>query len=160
MFKKLYNKFFNNRKRPKNTIEKFEKALRPDKGISVVYEEITEHTIKGVVYKLGDRVLCRSNECDPLMIATIVEWWDNNGKWTDPIPQVKDELDGKVWTHMGTIVHHTDELEAILKPMRPLEQWNYLLPDNVKGLYSYSEEDMDRKEKQYENIQRNKEKLV
>jgi hypothetical protein len=163
MFKKLYDKFVRKKGKQKKTEDsliKLNNALRPSKDIEVVYEEINEHKIKGVIYKLGDKVICRSNECDPLMVGSIIEWWDNNGKWTNPIPQIKDDLDGQVWTHMGTIVHYTDELFNTLKPMRPLEQWNYLLPDNVKEIYSYSEGDMDRKEKQYDNVQKNREKLV
>jgi hypothetical protein len=161
MFKKLYNKVFKRRKRPKNTIERLNNALHPtNSGVSIVYEEITEYNIKDHLYKLGDKVIARSNECDPLVIGTIVEFWNNNGKWSNCIPQIKDESCGTVWSHMGTIKPYSDELYETLKPMRPLEQWNYLLPDNVKEMYSYSEEDMDRKERQYKNVQRNKEKLV
>lgn len=164
MFKTLYNKFINKRTNKQEKTEdgliKLNNALRPSKELQVVYEEITEQVIKGITYKLGDRVICRTNECNPLMVGTIIEWWDNNGKWSSAIPQIKDELDGKVWSHMGTIVHYTDELFNTLKPMRPLEQWNYLLPDNLKEMYSYSEENMVKKEKQYLNVQNNKKKLV
>lgn len=162
MFKKLYNKFIKKKDKVNNTDDsmiKLQEALRPTKGIEVVFEEITEYEIKGHIYKLGDKVIARSNECDPLTIGTIVEFWNNNGKWDNCIPQIKDEVDGTVWSHMGQVKPYSDELFEILKPMRPLEQWNYLLPDNVKEMYSYSEEDMDRKEKLYKNVQRNKKTL-
>ncbi len=162
MFKKLYNKFIKKKDKVRNTDDsmiKLQEALRPTKGIEVVFEEITEYEIKGHTYKLGDKVIARSNECDPLTIGTIVEFWNNNGKWDNCIPQIKDGVDGTVWSHMGQVKPYSDELFEILKPMRPLEQWNYLLPDNVKEMYSYSEEDMDRKEKLYKNVQRNKKTL-
>jgi hypothetical protein len=164
MFKKLFRKLFNRNgeersKKVDENLIKLNKALYPDDNIKVVYEELKYYTIKGIKYNLGDKVICRSNECDPLTVGTIIEFWDNEGKWSSCIPQVKDE-DGKVWGIMGTIVHYTDELHEILKPMRPLEQWNYLLPDNVKEMYSYTEEEMDRKEEKYKKLQKNKESLV
>lgn len=163
MFKKLYNSLFNKRKdkqqKTNESLIKLHESLHPHQDIKVVYEEITQYVIKGVMYKLGDKVICRSNECNPLMVGTIVEFWDNDGYWSNCIPQVKDES-GEVWGVMGTIVHYTDELFETLTPMRPLEQWNYLLPENVKEMYSYTEEDMDRKEKQYKRVQDNKKKLV
>ena len=165
MFKKLYNKLVNKKKgkqdRFNNSITKLNKALHPtNKEITIEYEEITEYEIKGVVYKLGDRVICRSNECDPLMVGTIISFWDNEGKWSNAIPQVKDDLDGKIYGVMGTVVHYNDELMETLKPMRMLEQWNHLLPDNVKEMYSYTEEQMNKKEKQYNRVQKNRDLLV
>jgi hypothetical protein len=158
MFKKLYDKWFK-KKKPfdrQGTIEKLNEALYPSDNLKVVYEEITQYEIKGVMYHLGDKVIARSNECDPLVVGEIVEFWNNDGKWSNCIPQIKDDLDGTVWSHMGTVVHYTDELFKILEPMRPLEQWNYLLPDNVKEMYSYTEEQMDKKEKQYKMVQKKK----
>ncbi len=162
MFKKLYDKYIRKKgkeEKTRNSITRLNNALNVPKDIEVVYEEITEYKIKDHLYKLGDKVIARSNECDPLTIGIIVEFWNNNGKWDNCIPQIKDEVDGTIWSHMGQLKPYSDELLEILKPMRPLEQWNYLLPDNVKEMYSYSKEDMDRKEKQYKNVQRNRETL-
>ena len=71
MFKKLYNKIFGSSKKSDNkkhekSLVKLNQALYPSDNLKVVYEEITEHVIKGVKYRLGDKVICRSNECDPL----------------------------------------------------------------------------------------------
>ena len=162
MIKKIFSGLFKSTRKERavkkeQAIEKLSNALNvnKDKDIKVLYEELNQYKIKGHTYKLGDKVICRSNECDPLLIGTLVEFWDNGGKWSDCIPQVKDE-NGKVWGHMGIIKPYSDELLEILKPMRPLEQWNHLLDDNVKE-YSYTEEQMIKKEKQYERVQKLKE---
>lgn len=159
MFKKIFNKLFKSKKKSNSkneTLIKLNEALYPPDRLKIVYEELTQYEIKGEMFKLGDKVICRSNECDPLLIGTIVEFWDNEGKWINCIPQVKDE-DGNVWGVMGHIKHYSDELMKILEPMRMLEQWNYLIPDNLKEMYSYSEEQMGRKEKQYKRVQKYKE---
>ncbi len=152
MFKKLYNKFIKKKDKVRNTDDsmiKLQEALRPTKGIEVVFEEITEYEIKGHTYKLGDKVIARSNECDPLTIGTIVEFWNNDGRLSNCIPQIKDELDGKIKSHMGQLKPYSDELFKVLKPMRPLEQWNYLLPNDIKKTHSYSEKEMNKKEDLY-----------
>lgn len=161
MIKKIFSGLFKSKKpkKPINSVQRFNEALKPTKGLEVVYEEVNEYTIKGVRYKLGDKVICRSNECDPLLIGTLVEFWDNDGKWDTCIPQIKDE-DGKVWGSMGILKPYSDELIEELKPMRPLEQWNYLLDDNVKEYYSYTEEQMKKKEEAYEKRKKFKENLV
>ena len=165
MFKKILGKIFKPRNRKEEdekreaTLTKLNQSLYPSDNLKVVYEEITKHTIKDVTYKLGDKVICRSNECDPLTIGVIVEFWDNGGKWGNPIPQVKDE-NGDIWGIMGALRPYSEELMTTLEPMRPLEQWNYLLPDNVKEMYSYTEEEMVKKEKQYNSVQKIKEKMV
>jgi hypothetical protein len=157
MFKNIFKK-----KKKQGVIEnlgKFTEALHPtDVGVTVVYEEITEFKIKGELFRLGDKVITRSNECGPLIIGTIIEFWDNSGKWDNCIPQVKSE-DGNVWGIMGHIKHYSDELMGVLEPMRPLEQWNYLIPDHLKEMYSYSEERMIEKETLYNRIHNIKENL-
>ena len=165
MFKNLYNKIFKS-KNYKNvtptetddytkTLVKLNEALYPSDNLKVVYEDITKYIIKGITYKLGDKVICRSNECDPLMVGTIVEFWNNDSKWANCIPQV--EVEGKVWGVMGHIKPYSEELMEILEPMKALEQWNYLIPDHLKKMYSYSEDDMVRKEKQYKRVKKIKE---
>jgi len=164
MFKKLYNKIFKSKKsvdRQDTTeiLKKLNKAVNPiNNNLEVVYEEIRYHKIKGVMFNLGDKVICRSNECDPLMVGNIVEFWDNNGKWTNCIPQV--EVDGKVWGVIGHIKPYSKKLMEILEPMRALEQWNYLLPSNVKNIYSYTQEEMSKKEQKYVKRQKIKESLI
>jgi hypothetical protein len=165
MFKKIFNKLFSKTnkidkvdkdKKRKETLIKLNEALYPPDKLRVVYEEITEYKIKGYLHKLGDKVVCRSNEPTPILVGEIVEFWDNNGKWDSCIPQIKDK-NGEIWGVMGIIKPYTDELLETLLPMRALEQWNYLLDDNVKE-HSYSEVDMEKKEKQYNRVQKFKKK--
>jgi hypothetical protein len=102
---------------------------------------------------LGDKVICRSNEADPLMVGNIVEFWDNEGKWGDScIPQVRDINDGKIWGVMGVIRPYSDKLMEDLKDLKPLEQWNYFIPDEHKD-FRYDEETMKRKEESYKRRQ-------
>jgi len=115
------------------------------------YEIKKEYEIDGHLFKLGDYVICRSNECDPLLLGEIVEFWDNEGKWSNCIPYVKD-VEGKVWGVMGKIKPYSTELMDDLRGLRPLEQWNYFLPEDSPS--RYSEEDMDRKEKKYEQMKK------
>ena len=75
----------------------------------------------------------------------MVSLWDNEGKWFNPIPYVKDE-DGEIWGVMGIMRPYTDELYNKLSKLKPLEQWNYFVPDE----YKYSEEVMRRKEEFYQ----------
>lgn len=97
----------------------------------------------GTTFKLGDKVLVRSNECGPLLIGNIVEFWDNGGKWSDCIPQIVDS-NGNVWGAMGIMKLYTDELYNKIKDFRSLEQWNYFLPSDSP--LKYSEESMVKKE--------------
>lgn len=106
-----------------------------------------EYTIKGTLYKIGDRVITKSNECDPLLVGTIVEFWDNNGVWDSCIPYIEDD-NGEVCGVMGHITHYDEKIMEDLEGLRPLEQWNYFLPEDSS--YRYSEEDMDRKEQAYQ----------
>ena len=150
MIKKLINKLRRNKVPHSETMIKLNEALHPTNNLNVVYEELTEYVIRDIRFKLGDRVICRSNECDPLIVGEIVEFWDNNGKWSNCIPQVKDEITGKIWGIMGIIKPYTDELVKILMPLRPLEQWNYFVDD----IHKFSEEDIIRKEKRYSQIRK------
>ena len=154
MLGKLYRKLFPKRdKDVDGAIKKLNKALRPDKDLELVFEEVNQYEIKGHTYKLGDKVIGRSNECDPLLIGTITELWNNDGNWVGCIPQIKDD-NGDVFGAMGIIKPYTEELIKTLEPMRPLEQWNYLLDEKSKKIHSYTEEEMDKKEKQYKILKK------
>lgn len=107
-----------------------------------------EYEIRGHLFKLGDKVICRSNECDPLLVGEIVEFWDNNGKWTNCIPYVKDEK-GVIFGVVGIIKPYSEKLMSEIENLRPLEQYNYFLPENSP--HRYTEKDMDRKDKAYKN---------
>lgn len=123
----------------------------------VEYQPADKWEIGGIDFKLGDKVIGRSNECDPLLIGEIIEFWDNDGKWTSCIPYVKESGTDKILGCMGILRHYDEELLKELEPLKPLEQWNYLLPEDHHS--RYTEEDMVRKQKSYEKRQKIKEKL-
>jgi hypothetical protein len=106
-----------------------------------------EYEIDGHLFKIGDYVIGRSNECDPLLLGEIVEFCDNEGKWSTCIPYVKD-VEGKVWGVMGKLKPYSKELMDELRDLRPLEQWNHMLPKD--STFRYTEEDMVRKQKSYD----------
>jgi len=121
-----------------NTPKK-EKVTKPK------YVPLTSCIIDELTYNIGDKVICRSNEPEPLLVGKIIEFWDNNGKWSTPVPQVKEERTGKVRGVMGAIRPHSHELMVILREMKPLEQWNYLIPEELR----YTKEEIKRKEDNY-----------
>ena len=102
----------------------------------------TEYEIGGHLYKIGDKVICRSNEPHPLWVGKIVEFWDNKGKWETAVPRVRNIRTGKIWGVNGVIKPYSEELMNTLRPLKPLEQWNYLVPEEAR----YSEEQMLKKE--------------
>jgi hypothetical protein len=122
--------------------------MSPKEDVKETYKEITEYHYKRTdgefLFKIGDKVICRSNEADPLLIGEIVSFWDNEGRWTDPIPYVKDSNDN-LFGVMGIIRPYSEELLKKLNKMKPLEQWNYFVPQE----YQYSKEEMLRKEDLY-----------
>jgi hypothetical protein len=165
MIKNLFNKLFN--KKPKvdkreerkqaykDAVDRLqtivEEVKQKKKSINVGYIAPDEWEIDGVLYKVGDKVICRSNEPEPLLIGKIDYFWDNYGKWTNCIPHIKDN-EGNVYGVMGIMKPYTDELLEEIKDLRPLEQWNYFVEDPWK----YSEEEMLKKEEKYQNVQKAK----
>jgi hypothetical protein len=96
--------------------------------------------------KIGDKVICRSNEPYPIMVGKIIEFWDNEGKWETVVPVVKNNRTGKKFNVHGIVKPYSEELMDTLRPMKPLEQWNYFVPEDVR----YTEEEMKRKEEAFE----------
>lgn len=74
---------------------------------------------KSINYPIGSRVICRSNEDEPLMIGKIIKWEGN-------IPIVQDELTDKDFFVMGVIRHYDLNLLKTLNKLTPDEQWNVL----------------------------------
>lgn len=151
--------FLRKDKKKKKTVEDFQTLIdliTPKKEI--FYDEIKEYHYKRIdgefIFKVGDKVICRSNEADPLMVAEIVYFWDNDGKWADPIPHVKDSNE-KIWGVMGIIRPYSDELYQTLIKLKPLEQWNYFVPKE----YQYTEQEMERKELFYQTKLKSLEKF-
>lgn len=119
------------------------------------YNSKTEYEIAGRTYKIGDKVICRSNEPHPLWVGKIVEFWDNKGKWETAVPRVRNIRTGKIWGVNGIIKPYSEDLMSSLRPLKPLEQWNFLAPEEAK----YTEEEMTKKEelfKKREKILSNK----
>lgn len=137
-FKKLFKK-----KTPETVIPQNREENQEVKVLKTYVYNRVDGTF---TFNLGDKVICRSNECDPLLIGEIVEFWDNDGKWSTCIPQVKGE-NGEIYGVMGIMRHYSEELMEELEPLRPLEQWNYFIPDEK---YHFDKESIERKEKEYE----------
>ena len=107
-------------------------------------KEICE--IQGHTFKIGDKVICRSNEPYPLMVGKIIEFWDNQGKWEQTVPVVRNNRTGKKFNVHGVVRPYSQELMDTLRPMKPLEQWNYFVPEDVR----YTEEQIKLKEESFE----------
>ena len=142
--------FFKRKKRKVNKIEDFKPLVDViSKNKKKEHNELTEYTYRGVdgefKFKLGDKVICRSNEADPLMVGELISLWNNEGKWSKTIPYIKDEQ-GEIWGIMGVMRPYSDELYEELSKLKPLEQWNYFMPNE----YKYSKEAMKRKEEFYQ----------
>lgn len=130
----------------KDKIEEYKKLLNLYKKRKVKKKIFHKsYIIDNITYKLGDKIIGRSNECSPLLIGHIVEFWDNHNRWYNCIPQIKDN-NNKVWGLNGIIRPYSEKLMNTLNKMKPLEQWNYFVPNEVK----YSKEDMVIKQKRYD----------
>jgi len=152
LFKKLFSK-----KEPKKrkTIDDYSFLLDLKKSKVEYIKIIDEHEIDGHLFKLGDKVLTKSNECDTYVVGKIVSFYNNSGKWDNPIPYVESNK-GYVMSVMGIMKPYTKELENSIKILKPLEQWNYFVDDD----YKYSEEEMVKKESKYNSLQKIKKKFV
>lgn len=134
------------KKTVKNTEDKDVKSL-----INLLKKEdkktpkIERYEYQGHTYKIGDKVICRSNEPHPFWYGKIVEFWDNNGKWNTAVPRVRNLKTGKVWGVNGIIKPFSKELVEKLKTMKALEQWNYLAPEEAR----YTESEMKLKEEKF-----------
>lgn len=110
----------------------------------------TSYEINGITYKIGDKVICRSNEPHPLWVGKIVEFWDNDGKWETATPRVRNIRTGKIWGVNGVIKPYSEELMRTLRDLKPLEQWNSLVPEEAR----YTEDEIKRKEELFKKKER------
>jgi hypothetical protein len=154
-FFKWFANLFNKKVEPQVTEkdkEAFAKIILDKKNPpkKVKHVPIKKYEYQGTVFNIGDKVICRSNEPHPLWVGEIVEFWDNEGKWETATPRVKNDRTGKVWGVNGVIKPYSKELMSILKPLKPLEQWNSLVPVEVR----YTEEEIKRKEIQFKKKER------
>ena len=51
---------------------------------------------------------------------------------------------------MGAIITYSKKTEKELKELKPLEQWNHLVPKEVR----YTKKEMDLKEKKYNSLKK------
>ncbi len=109
------------------------------------FETLKEYEIDGDLFKVGDKVICRTNEPYPLIIGKIIEFWNKEGKWEKAIPVVRNLSNGKKFNVHGIVKPYSEELLNTLKPMKPLEQWNYFVPEEVR----YTEEEILKKEEAF-----------
>jgi len=109
------------------------------------HRKLNNYQYQGHTYNIGDKVICRSNEPHPFWVGKIVEFWDNEGKWSTAVPRVRNLKTGKVWSVLGVIKPVSKELIEKLKTMKPLEQWNYLAPEEAR----YTESEMKIKEENF-----------
>lgn len=145
-FKKPFKKKFKVSEESKEAlakiiVDKKNPPKKKKKGSKKTYE------INGVTYTVGDKVICRSSEPHPLWYGKIVEFWDNEGKWENATPRVRNNRNGKVWGVNGIIKPYSEELMNSLKVLKPLEQWNHLVPEEIR----FTEEEMLRKEETFKN---------
>lgn len=153
-------KIFKNQEKPKKKslkdfkplIDLISKKEKPKKKIIKTYKYIKSDG--EFIFNLGDKVICRSNDCNPLLVGHIIEFWDNEGSWDNPIPQIKD-IDGKVWGVMGIIRPYSKPLFDLLSKMKPLEQWNHFIPKK----YQYTKKEISKKESFYKKNLKNLDKI-
>lgn len=82
----------------------------------------------GQTLSIGDRVIVRSNEPDDLMVCSIVQFDDFDGKqYHNPFPIILDEKDGQEYLSFGLMFHYDQELFDLLQTMPSIEQHNYLI---------------------------------
>lgn len=70
-------------------------------------------------FNIGDRVIVRSNENEPLVQGVITDYMHGH-----PIIRV----DGQPMLVMSHIRPYSRDLWHFLQKMKPIEQWNYLVP--------------------------------
>jgi len=137
----------NKSKLPKDKIKKYKDLLEiSNKRKKKKKLSPKSYKIDNMVFNIGDKVICRSNECDPLVVGKVVEFWDNNGKWDVCIPYIKNS-DGKILGITGIIKPYCEKLFNVLITMKPLEQWNYFVPKENR----YTKKEMLLKQKKYDN---------
>jgi hypothetical protein len=144
--KEIFKKTFNKKEKESFKKDELKKDLEILKSIKKTpkntFEPKKEHEIEGILFKIGDKVICRSNEPYPIIIGKIIEFWDNEGKWPRPVPVVRNNRNGKKFNVHGIIKPYSEGLLDTLKNLKPLEQWNYLAPKEAQ----YTQEEILKKE--------------
>ena len=121
----LHHKFSNKKGRKLRDVQssyyKYPEGLE---NTEFYYDEVFKH-----LFLIGDRVIVRRNEPDPLMIGKLVRV-ELVSKGKCPMPIVQDEKDGKEYLCFSLIKPYDVNLFAKLSEMQSIEQYNYLLARN------------------------------
>ena len=144
------------RKKKKKSVKDFKPLIDVMSNKKIVHKNKTIKSYKtnGYTFSLGDKVISSSNECNPLLVGVIVEFYNNHGKWSNCVPQIKDK-DGVIWGSMGILRPYSKDLFDKISKMKPLEQWNYFVPKK----YRYNKKDMTKKEVLYNKKMKNLNKI-
>ena len=92
-----------------------------------MYEDLFEKLIEddpNEFFEIGDRVIIRSNEDEPLMIGEYLGEQEIGLK--SSLPLVKSERDRRTYMVGGIVRIYSEELLRELEKMSPKNQWNYL----------------------------------
>lgn len=81
---------------------------------------------KGAKFRIGECVIVRNNENDPLWKGIVVGYFIQKYACHDHLPFVMD-ANGKVFFVMSAVFPYSDMLWNILQDMSNQEQWDYLL---------------------------------
>lgn len=92
---------------------------------------------------IGDKVITKSNDCVDYKIGVITSLIEL-GSSKNIIPEIKNEK-GETYSTNGIILPYDENTENKLKSLKPLEQWNSLVPKEVR----YTKKEMSLKEKKY-----------
>lgn len=76
--------------------------------------------------EIGTRVIVRSNEDEPYMVGTLVEYREIGRVMPIKTPVVKCEKSGKECLVFGIIEPYGEELVEALNKLTPRQQWNVL----------------------------------
>lgn len=122
-----------------------------------IIEEYTDNC--GITFKLGDIVLARGNEPEPLLKGEIIAFdyvGSNPGRFSSPVPIIKINEEKTIMC-MGIMKLYTYELFDFLSKMTPMEQWNYLVREygqlsekvskDIKNIKTFTKIDIDNKKR-------------
>lgn len=82
----------------------------------------------GDLISTGDKVICRGNEPDPLIIGKVIGFCIlGKNKTSAPVVVIERNYDKKEFMILGITKPFSKNLLETLYPMKTLEQWNYLI---------------------------------
>lgn len=74
----------------------------------------------------GDRVMVRSNNDEPLMIGTIIDFDTCNFASKEFLPIVMDEKTDKEYICFGMVLPYQQSMAEQLEKLTPKQQWDFL----------------------------------